>query len=272
MGGARSSRAIAAALSQHHSHQTSHGPPGAREGREAAGTGGRRAPACAPPFARDAVARSAPVTAAIAKATDGRSLIERASYRSGPPQHHLRSPLQPSPAHARERESLVSRRRPPDRPGARGQSPRLLAEAAQPLRLRRWRCGAALTKPATTTFEKRRARGSTSARARRRTCARCGSEERPPRPPRSRRRRMGGARSSAPAIAAAPPTPLFAVLSQPPFPLTRERDVSRSEDCARAEPPRRRRPPTVPAHGPPCARGGQSLACSPTRCAAASAA
>ena len=36
-------------------NQTSLGQP-----REAAGTGGRRAPACAPPFARDAVARSAP--------------------------------------------------------------------------------------------------------------------------------------------------------------------------------------------------------------------
>ncbi len=79
--------------------------------------GGRRAPACAPSFARDAVARSAPVTAAIAKATDGRSsiLVDPAfesapASRSGPFRQYLRSPsLNPLPL-PRERESLVARR------------------------------------------------------------------------------------------------------------------------------------------------------------------
>ena len=61
------------------------------------------------------------------------------AYRSGPTTDTAFAVPLPSPLPlARERESLVSTQRPPSRPGARGQSPRLIAEAAEPIRL--WRC------------------------------------------------------------------------------------------------------------------------------------
>ena len=115
-------------------NQTSHGPP-----PEAAGTGGRRAPACAPSFARDAVARSAPRDRRDREG-DGWAELDRArpSIAAALSNTTFAVPLPCPLPLARARESRVSAQRPPSRPGARGQSPRPLAEAAEPIRL--WTC------------------------------------------------------------------------------------------------------------------------------------
>ncbi len=175
--------------------------------------GGRRAPACAPPFVRDAVARSAPGAAAIAKATDGRSSTSASDTTFAVPH--------PCPPRSRGRGSA---RGGPRADRVREGRARLLA-GAEPIRL--WRCRRRKPNQPRTTPEAAGA-GSTSARVRAAVRARCGSEERPRDRRRSTRRRMGGADPPSERAArphrSGPTTDTASQSSPQPSPLARERE------------------------------------------------
>ncbi len=105
-------------------NQTSHGPP-----PEAAGTGGRRAPACAPPFARDAVARSAPRDRRDregnrwAELDPRRPCLRERTRLSQRPIPTVASQSSPQPSPLPRRGSLSSRDGAAEQTGARGAEP-----------------------------------------------------------------------------------------------------------------------------------------------------